>query len=71
VDKRCGGIKKKRDSLIPEWPACPAPVWYGACPAGWEEKNGFDTCCDDEMDRDPKYLSERMGPSRSKPDEFS
>jgi hypothetical protein len=36
-----------------------------------EEKNGFDTYCDDEMDGEPKCLAERMGPSRSELDGFN
>jgi hypothetical protein len=45
---------------------------HGTGPAaGWEEKNGFDACCDDEMDGEPQCLPERTGPSRSDPDGFN
>jgi len=69
VDKRCGGIRKGLDSLIRN--DLPALHHHGTGLAGWEEKNGFDTCYDDEMDGEPKCLSGKTGPSSIEPVGFN
>jgi hypothetical protein len=74
VDKRCGGKRKGLDLLIPnDLHALNPSVVKGLSGLGasCEENNGFDNRGSDEMDGEPRFLSERTGSSGSEAGAFN